>query len=101
MFGKYAHRPSRLIRSSADAGLTVYLIHHPIVEVLAVACIRLGLAAIPAWLLITVLGTTASLCIHHYVVRRSQVLSFLLNGRRMGGRHGLALAQHGAAVQAG
>ena len=100
VFQRYAYQPSRLIRSTADAGLTVYLVHHPIVEVLAFACVRLGLAAIPAWTLMTILATIASLCIHRFLVRPSPVLTLLLNGRRARGRHGLALAQSGA-VSAG
>ena len=74
------HRPVRLVRHAADAAFTVYLFHHPVIALLGFLCIRNDVGPLLAWSAIVV-TTMVTLSFHRYVVARSRVLTFLLNGR--------------------
>lgn len=78
---RFAQQPNRRIRRGADAAFTVYLIHHPIVAVLGLLCVRMQFPPLASWIGIVVVATVLSLAFHDVLVARSRVLSLLFSGR--------------------
>lgn len=75
------HKPFRSVRRAADAAFTVYLFHHPVIALLGFLCIRNDVGPLFAWSAIVITTTMLTVSFHRYVVARSRVLTFLLNGR--------------------
>ena len=75
------HKPFRLVRRAADAAFTVYLLHHPVIALLGFLCVQNDVGPLLAWSSIVIATTMLTVSFHRYVVARSRVLTFLLNGR--------------------
>ena len=75
------HKPIRLVRRAADAAFTVYLLHHPVIALLGFLCVQNDVGPLLAWSSIVIMTTMLTVSFHRYVVARSRVLTFLLNGR--------------------
>ncbi|MFO1456187.1 MAG: acyltransferase family protein [Steroidobacteraceae bacterium] len=71
------------VRAVSDASYTIYLFHHSIVIV--IATLLLGVA-IPGgyaskYVLVVVVTTLLTFSLHHFLIRRSRILSWAFNGR--------------------
>ena len=75
------HKPFRLVRRAADAAFTVYLLHHPVIALLGFLCVQNDVRPLFAWSSIVITTTIVTVSFHRYVVAKSRVLTFLLNGR--------------------
>jgi glucan biosynthesis protein C len=67
------------VRWLVDSAIVVYIVHQPIVIALDWAAIGLGLAPVPAFLLVTAVALAASLAVYEGVSRVA-ALRFLLTG---------------------
>ncbi|WP_326540123.1 acyltransferase family protein [Pseudorhodoferax sp.] len=77
LFGS-AHGLTRLM---SDSAYTIYLLHHVIVVVLGLALLGSPLPPVAKYLLIVVVATGLPLLAHLLLVRRTDLLSWALNGR--------------------
>lgn len=71
--------PRPIIRVAVDASFTVYLVHHPIVVLLAFAFMSVKAAPVIEFAAIIVIATALSLAAHRLVSSRPELL-FLFNG---------------------
>ena len=73
------HNP--VVRALSDASYTVYLVHWPFMIVINRFMIHSGLAAFPTLVLLVVSTSLVSYAFHVWVVKRSPLFAFLLNGQ--------------------
>jgi len=74
-------RPSAWGRYAADASYSVYLFHHLLVVVLALLLLDLTWPAGVKFAIVCFVTLTATCLLHELLVRRSSLMSLLLNGR--------------------
>lgn len=74
-------RSNHMVRNAADAALTVYLTHHPIIVMLGFVCVHLAITPLLAWCLIVALTVPLTMAFHFYLVAPNRVMSLLFNGR--------------------
>lgn len=80
LFRRVADRPSKTFRYLSDASYSVYLFHHVLVIMAATWLLPLAIGAGAKFVIVLAFAATGSLAIHHLVIRRSAVLSYLFNG---------------------
>ena len=74
-------RDSKTIDALVDASFTIYLLHHPVVIGLAIACIAASLPPVLAWLAICLGAFVVPFGVHR-LLRRSPLALWLVNGVR-------------------
>jgi len=77
--GQHLDRHSPLIAHLCDASFSVYVFHLPIALLLALPLMSVGIPPVPEFGLLVVVTTTLALGLHE-IVRRSCLLSLMLNG---------------------
>lgn len=70
-----------LLARLADASLTIYLLHLPVLVAIHLLLARHGWGPYPAYVVAVVSAVALCLAIHRLVIRRSPWLSLLVNGR--------------------
>lgn len=92
LLARRAAHPSDAVRRWVDASFTIYLLHHPIIVLLAIACLSIEAPPVTEWAAITMLTLGISYGAHR-IVARSPLALFLLNGIPLGrrGRPGLVV----------
>lgn len=78
---RFVRRGSEWLDRLVDASLTIYLLHHPVVVVLAIYCIAEGRPPIASWLAICLAALLLPYMAHR-LIRRSPLALWLLNGVR-------------------
>lgn len=79
---RYFNAESPVIQSLSDASYTVYLVHWPTMMTLHRILMPVGLPVAATFFIYVVVTGALSIGFHWYVVEKSDVLSFLMNGRR-------------------
>lgn len=96
LFRDWANRPSPTFEYLSYASYSIYLFHHVIVIATATALLPLPLAAGVKFLIVLATASLVPLAIHHFLVRRYDVLGYLFNGRTVPRTHAPS-ATHDAA----
>lgn len=81
--GTHWNRPSAHVDRIVDASFTIYLLHHPIIYVLATAFIPLHWPPVIEFLIIAFTAGVLSYAAHR-LIRRNPTALFLMNGRQPG-----------------
>ncbi|MCK7544043.1 acyltransferase family protein [Marinobacter bryozoorum] len=81
VFVRYVHVPSARTASVVDASYTVYLVHHPLVFGVALLLSFTNVPLLLKFLLIVLVASSLSIAFHYWLVRRSAILRFAVNGR--------------------
>lgn len=83
LFSRFLNRPSRIWEHLSGASYSIYLLHHPIVVLLAFIIFRTGWPAAAEFGFVLAGAFGLSWLIHVALIRRSPLLSFLFNGKSM------------------
>jgi len=83
MFNKFLDRPSPVWQHLSGASYSIYLLHHPIVVLLAFVIFRTSWPAEVEFAFVLGGAFTISWLVHILLISRSPLLSFLFNGKSM------------------
>jgi glucan biosynthesis protein C len=81
LFRDWANRPSPTFAYLSYASYSIYLFHHLVVIATATALLPLPLGAGGKFLIVLAVASMVPLAIHHFLVRRYDLLGYLFNGR--------------------
>jgi len=81
LFRDWANRPSRTFAYLSYASYSIYLFHHLVVIATATVLLPLPLGAGAKFLIVLATASIVPLAIHHFLIRRYDVLGYLFNGR--------------------
>ena len=81
LFRDWANRPSPTFAYLSYASYSIYLFHHLVVIATATALLPLPLGAGVKFLIVLAIASIVPLTIHHFLIRRYDVLGYLFNGR--------------------
>ncbi|WP_321391023.1 acyltransferase family protein [uncultured Desulfuromusa sp.] len=81
LFNCYFNRNSNLIRSISDSSYTVYLVHPPILLIIASFLIETSLNIYVQFSILVVSVWFLSYMVHVLLVRKFKIINFLLNGK--------------------
>ena len=81
VFFRFFSRRSDVGLYVSKASYSVYLVHHLLVVAFGMALIRIGASPMPGLVGLIVVVTVASFAIHHWVIRPSRAMRWLLNGK--------------------
>ncbi len=82
-FYKFFSGPSTFLRLISESSYTVYLVHHSLIIFLGAALVHVSLNVHIKFLLLFLVVYAISYVFHRYVVARSNLASYLLNGRTL------------------
>lgn len=75
------NEPNAVVRSLSDASYTVYLVHWPFMIVINRFILHSGMPAFPTLLFLVASTAVVSYLFHIWVVKRSPLFAFLMNGQ--------------------
>lgn len=78
---RFFNQPNPVVRSLSDASYTVYLVHWPFMIVINRFVIHTGLPALPTLVFLVISTSIVSYLFHVWVVKRSPLFAFLMNGQ--------------------
>ena len=81
LFRDWANRPSPTFAYLSYASYSIYLFHHLVVIATATALLPLPLGGGVKFLIVLATASIVPLAIHHFLIRRYDVLGYLFNGR--------------------
>jgi glucan biosynthesis protein C len=73
----YLNRNSRVLRSANEATLPFYVLHHPVIAVIAFYVVPWGMGILPKWLMLMTLSLALILAVYALLIRRVNAMRWL------------------------
>ena len=83
LFYKFFNKQSEFFSFLAEASYSIYLFHHVLVVLGGLILIKLNIGGYLGFFILLLFVSALSLFIHHYLISKNSLLSFLFNGKKI------------------